>query len=139
MLLWQKKDAVPVCRVAIAGDFLPASGLRLPSGVNWSDLAAGFAAYFSGVDAAIVNLECALEVGARKPAPKYGLGDSFSASPDVLDFPVGLGAGIVGMANNHAYDYGEAGVLQTRQAIVERGLIPLGTGRRLSGNVGICA
>jgi hypothetical protein len=37
----------------------------------------------------------------------------------------------VGIANNHSYDFGEAGVQQTRQAIAQRGMIPLGAGRTL--------
>jgi poly-gamma-glutamate capsule biosynthesis protein CapA/YwtB (metallophosphatase superfamily) len=131
MLLWQKTGAIPECRVAIAGDFLPASGLQLPQGRTWTDIANGFASYFSNVDAAILNLECCLGAENRKPRPKLGLGDSFSASPDVLEFPRTLGTGIVGLANNHIYDYGEEGVTQTKEQILESNLLPLGIGRTL--------
>ena len=132
MLLWRKRDALPVCRVAIAGDFLPASGLQLPHGMGWRDLASTFVACFSSIDVAIVNLEGTLDVGSLKPSVKFGLGDSFSAPPEVLDFPLGLGTKIIGLANNHVYDFGEEGVIQTTRAILEKGLVPLGTGRLLS-------
>jgi poly-gamma-glutamate capsule biosynthesis protein CapA/YwtB (metallophosphatase superfamily) len=132
MLLWQKKDTIPECRVAIAGDFLPASGLQLPEGRTWTDVANGFRSYFSNVDAAILNLECCLGAESRKPRLKLGLGDSFSASADVLAFPKTLGTGVIGLANNHIYDYGEECVIQTKCKILESNLLPLGVGRTLS-------
>lgn len=138
MLLWKKIGVNPVSRVALAGDFLPASGLQLPEGMSWRDLAGGFAPYFSGTDSAIVNLECSLNVGTCKPCVKFGLGDSFSAAPAVLDFPLGLGAKIINMANNHTFDYGEEGVVQTRQSVLERNLVALGTGKSLSEPPDVC-
>jgi poly-gamma-glutamate capsule biosynthesis protein CapA/YwtB (metallophosphatase superfamily) len=132
MILWQKKDTIPDCRIAIAGDFLPASGLRLPEGRSWTDLGSGFAKCFRGADVAILNLECCLDTGSRQPSPKFGLGDSFSASRDVLDFPVAAGVKLIGMANNHVFDFGDGGAAQTRKAILNRSLIPIGIGRTLS-------
>lgn len=132
MLVWQEKESNPVSRVVIAGDFLPASGLQLPQGRNWRDVAAGFARYFAKADVAILNLECCVDVGESRARPKFGLGDSFSVTSEVLEFPLGLGAIIIGMANNHVHDYGEEGLARTRQALLERHLVPLGVGRTLS-------
>lgn len=132
MILSHKKDAVPRARLAIAGDFLPASGLRLPEGKTWGDIARGLASYFADVDAAILNLECCIDTEGHRPRPKLGLGDSFSAPPDVLEFPRVLGAKVVGLANNHIFDYGEECVAQTKREILERNLLPLGTGRTLA-------
>jgi poly-gamma-glutamate capsule biosynthesis protein CapA/YwtB (metallophosphatase superfamily) len=132
MILFRKKDAVPHSRLAIAGDFLPASGLRLPEGRTWGDIAKGLASHFAGVDTAILNLECCIDTEAHQPRPKPGLGDSFSAPSDVLEFPLALGATLIGLANNHIFDYGEECVAQTKRKILHRNLIPLGTGRTLS-------
>ena len=77
MLLWQKEASTPSCKVAIAGDFLPASGLQLPAKQTWSDVAAGFHSYFGSTDVAIMNLECCVDVGNAEVQPKMGLGDSF--------------------------------------------------------------
>lgn len=132
MLVWQEKESNPVSRVVIAGDFLPAPGLQLPEERNWRDVAAGFASYFAEADVAILNLECCVDVGDSKARAKFGLGDSFSAAAEVLEFPLGLGAIIIGLANNHVYDFGEEGLTRTRQALLERHLVPLGVGRSLS-------
>ncbi len=132
MLVWQKEGSSPICRVAIAGDFLPASGLQLPQNRTWHDVASGFLRYFAKTDVAILNLECCVDVGDAEERPKMGLGDSFSAEKEVLDFPANLGAKIVGLANNHIYDFGEEGATRTQQALLGRGLVPLGIGRSLS-------
>jgi poly-gamma-glutamate capsule biosynthesis protein CapA/YwtB (metallophosphatase superfamily) len=132
MLVWQEAQKAPVSRIAIAGDFLPASGLKLPYGRNWKDIAAGLGSCFANTDVGILNLECCVDVGNAKPRRKLGSGDSFSAPPSVLDFPLTLGTRIVGLANNHIYDYGEEGVARTRSAILDRGMIPLGIGKTLS-------
>jgi poly-gamma-glutamate capsule biosynthesis protein CapA/YwtB (metallophosphatase superfamily) len=132
MLVWQREESNPVSRVVIAGDFLPASGLELPQGCSWRDVAAGFARYFRNADVAILNLECCVDVGESKPRTKFGLGDSFSAAADALEFPLGLGTRVVGLANNHVNDYGMEGLARTRQALLERQLVPLGVGRTLS-------
>jgi len=132
MIVWQNSETRPVSRVAIAGDFLPASGLQLPEGKSWADVAAGLARYFARADVGILNLECCVDVGESKPRPKLGLGDSFEAKSDVLTFPLSLGTKIVGMANNHIYDFGEEGLNRTREALERSGLVPLGTGKKLS-------
>ncbi|HUN64181.1 MAG TPA: CapA family protein [Candidatus Sulfotelmatobacter sp.] len=132
MVVWEKKESSPVTHVAIAGDFLPASGLQLPPRRSWRDIAAGLTRPFSKADVAILNLECCIDVGDSKPRTKFGLGDSFAAEPDVLDFPVSLGANLIGMANNHIYDYGEEGLARTRQAVQKRALVPVGIGKTLS-------
>lgn len=132
MILHQKKDATPKCRIAITGDFLPASGLQLPAGRNWTDIGSDLASYFSNVDAAILNLECPLGLGTGKPRLKLGMGDTFSASPDVLEFPAALGIKIIGLANNHLFDYGQDGATETRQRILQQNMVPIGIGKTLS-------
>jgi len=132
MIVWQNGEANPVSSVAIAGDFLPASGLQLPKGKNWTDIATGLGRHFAKVDVGILNLECCVGVGESKPRRKLGLGDSFDASSEVLNFPLTLGTKIIGMANNHVYDFGEEGLNRTREAVQRAGLVALGVGKKLS-------
>ena len=63
MIVWQNSETRAVNRVAIAGDFLPASGLQLPEGKSWADVGAGLARYFARADVGILNLECCVDVG----------------------------------------------------------------------------
>ena len=48
-----------------------------------------------------------------------------------------LGADVVGLANNHIYDYGTEGVERTLAALEARGLQGLGAGRTLSDDAEI--
>jgi poly-gamma-glutamate capsule biosynthesis protein CapA/YwtB (metallophosphatase superfamily) len=132
MLVWEKDHTWPDYRIAIAGDFLPASGLQLPTHLTWDQLASSMREAFNPIDTAILNLECSINVGHCRPRRKLGLGDNFAASPDVLDFPRRLGAKVVGLANNHTCDYGDEGLERTRRAILDAGLIPLGITSSLS-------
>jgi capsule synthesis protein PGA_cap len=132
MLIWEQDHSCSDCRIAIAGDFLPASGLQLPGHLTWKQLALSLARGLNPIDAAILNLECSVNVGDHKPRRKLGLGDTFAADADVLDFPRAFGARIVGLANNHTCDYGNEGLDRTRRAILGTGLVPLGIACSLS-------
>lgn len=131
MLVWQKSESEPVCRVGIAGDFLPAGGLTLPEDRTWSELAEGLAENFRDLDVSIANLECPLGADGFPPRLKMGFGGTFSAPEEALEYLLSLGIRIVGLANNHIYDYGEQGLEQTRPALNARQMIPLGSGRTL--------
>jgi poly-gamma-glutamate capsule biosynthesis protein CapA/YwtB (metallophosphatase superfamily) len=132
MLVWEKEHSSADCRIAIAGDFLPASGLQLPAHLIWDQVASSIRERFNPTDAAILNLECSINVGHCRPRCKLGLGDTFAARPDVLDFPRALGAKVIGLANNHTCDYGEEGLERTRRAVLDAGLVPLGIASSLS-------
>jgi len=131
MLVWEKADVTPSCRVAIAGDFLPAGGLQLPPGKSWKDLANGLKRRFAKADVTILNLECCVNVGDSEAETKLGPGDTFAADLDVLEFFSLPGRNIAGLANNHVSDYGEEGIARTKAALERRGLMSLGVGRTL--------
>jgi poly-gamma-glutamate capsule biosynthesis protein CapA/YwtB (metallophosphatase superfamily) len=131
MLLWQNKNARVAFRIAIAGDYLPAAGLHPPAAHGWTSMAANLSNYFQDVDLSIVNLECPLDVESCAVRPKIGLGDSFAAPSASLEYLPPLRARVVGLANNHIYDYGEEGLQRTKHAVVQHGIIPLGSGRSL--------
>ena len=131
MLLWQRPGIVHSSRIAIAGDFLPAMQLPPDATPDWTKIGSGIANYIGDIDAAALNLECCVDTAEGTPQLKLGLGDTFGAARDVLDFPRALRALVIGVANNHAYDYGQLGLNRTVGAIQSAGLTPIGMARNL--------
>jgi hypothetical protein len=131
MDLWEKKGAVVRFRVALAGDYLPSAGLGEEEKCDWQRESAKLGPYFENIDLAVVNLECPVDVAACAPRPKIGLGENFSAPPQSLEYLSALRVKLVGIANNHIYDYGLQGLHRTREGIKGRGMAALGSGRRL--------
>lgn len=128
MMLWTSGTLSPVCRIGVAGDFLPANGLIPPAGQSWSGMAEPVARYFQDLDFSVVNLECPLNVIDARRRIKASLGGSFCASNEVLDYLQALKIGLVGIANNHIYDYGQEGIASTRKAVQQRSMVPIGAG-----------
>jgi hypothetical protein len=138
MLLWKDPSSSVEARFGIAGDFLPASGLA-PSGTQtWAGMAAPLAATFNELEFAIANLECPLNVGSLPPRIKASLGDSFSAPEVSLDYLRTLKCRVVSLANNHAYDYGPAGISTTHSALDTAGIISLGADASLNEPPEVC-
>jgi hypothetical protein len=113
MLVWKDQHRAAVGRFGIAGDFLPASGLTPASGESWSGQAALVAPLFQDLRFGLVNLECPVGVEGIAPKVKASLGDSFAAQTESLDYLNSLNASVIGIANNHLYDYGGAGAERT--------------------------
>lgn len=131
MILWERDKTQAVCKIGVAGDFLPSGGLVLPEGVTWVEMSQNLGELFNDLDIAFVNLECPVDVHPAKPRIKMGLGDSFAAPAEALDFLPPLRATVVGLANNHIYDYGQQGLERTRQALFSKGITSLGVGKSL--------
>ncbi|MBI3648015.1 MAG: CapA family protein [Actinobacteria bacterium] len=75
-------------------------------------------------DLTIVNLECPA-TDVRDPAPK-----AFTIHCDPRALPAARRAGVdvASQANNHAYDEGPAGLLDSLDAVRAAGLVPVGAG-----------
>jgi poly-gamma-glutamate capsule biosynthesis protein CapA/YwtB (metallophosphatase superfamily) len=132
LVLWESKPHQPsLFKVAVAGDFLPGGELTVPDGSTWESMAGGVAKYFQDVVISIANLEGPLEIRGLLPRPKAGPGQNLGAPEAALDYLQAVNAAVVGLANNHIYDFGPEGVERTRRAILARGMIPLGGGRTL--------
>ena len=79
---------------------------------------------FVKADLTFANLECCIaDCGAPVPK-KY----SFRARPDTASVLARSGIGIVSMANNHAWDFGRAALLQTKRLVEKTGVITVGAG-----------
>jgi capsule synthesis protein PGA_cap len=132
LLLWESARDLPVvARVAIAGDFLPAGNLAFASGCGWREMARVLDFHLDGVATTFLNLECVLGVQGLMARRLDGIGQIVSAPADSIDYLEEIRCNAIGLANNHCYDFGSAGLERTRRAISARGMLPLGAGRSL--------
>ena len=128
--VWQSAQYPEIkTRIAIAGDFLPAGNLAIGAATSWRELAVPLLPHFADVDTTFVNLECALDVDDLQARPLNGIGQIVWANGEVIDYLAAIRCRGVSLANNHAYDFGPAGVQRTRKALLARQLVPLGAGR----------
>lgn len=131
MILWQKDNAEVAFTIGIAGDFLPAPDFKLPDACTWSSISGFITPHFKDVDISVANLECPVDVGNSKARMKMAMGGSFCAPAEALNFLSSVKTEVVGIANNHIYDYGKEGLESTKRAVVTKGMTPIGCGRTL--------
>lgn len=97
------------------GDHLDAGGNPLEQ----------IAPVLSAADLAVVNLETAVGTGG---APQPDKAFTFQAPPAMLPALVDGGVDVVSVANNHALDYGAAGLSETLRRAADAGLHAVGAG-----------
>jgi poly-gamma-glutamate capsule biosynthesis protein CapA/YwtB (metallophosphatase superfamily) len=77
-------------------------------------------------DLAVINLETVVaDAGMIHPRKPYTL----RSEPGILDALVDSGVGLVGLANNHVYDYTDDGLTRMLELVDEVGLPRVGAGR----------
>jgi hypothetical protein len=144
LVLWASPpDRTIAARIGIAGDFLPAGKLTFSNHFStrrsphcspddaWREMAARLAPHFEDAAISVANLEAALDSSDLPARPLYGLGDIVSAPSACLEYLESIHASILGIANNHIYDFGAEGIARTREAISAREMVALGAGRDL--------
>src|SRR5262245_20321921 len=109
MLVWKDGCRASAYRFGIAGDFLPAAGLSPMGDETWSERAKPIVPLFQDLAFTVLNLECPVDIEGIAPRVKASLGDSFAARIESLGYISGLGVSVVGIANNHLYDFGRTG------------------------------
>ena len=85
-------------------------------------------------DAAFTNLETTVR-GWDEGSPaisRMGRGTFMTTEPHLLDDLKWMGINLVSCANNHAFEYGEEGILATVRHLDEKGFAHAGTGRNLA-------
>lgn len=118
-----------------------ASGLRIallgqaliehaPSAAEWPGRA-GVVGVLDRADAVFTNLETVIQ-GPRAGAPTRDLLTLHAAGPDILETLQGTGVNLLTTANNHAFDLGSGGILDTLDAIEAAGLRTTGSGQDLA-------
>ncbi|MBI4529269.1 MAG: CapA family protein [Deltaproteobacteria bacterium] len=82
-------------------------------------------------DAAFTNLETTVH-SPDEGTPGITQGTFMTTAPSLLDEFKWIGINIVSSANNHAFDYGEGGILATIKHLDEAGLAHAGSGRNMA-------
>ena len=84
-----------------------------------------------GADAAFANLEGTVHTWGEG-TPGITQGTFMTTDPKLLEDLKWFGINLVSCANNHAFDYGEGGVLANIRHLDEAGMIHAGTGKNLA-------
>ena len=84
-----------------------------------------------GADAAFANLEGTVHTW-DEGTPGITQGTFMTTEPRLLEDLKWLGINMVSCANNHAFDYGEDGVLANIRHLDDAGIVHAGTGRNLA-------
>lgn len=83
----------------------------------------------NNVDIMVVNNEFPYtNRGERKPDKQY----TFRADTSTVSYLDQMGADVAILANNHVYDYGETGLLDTLDTLENAGICPVGAGRNIA-------
>jgi poly-gamma-glutamate synthesis protein (capsule biosynthesis protein) len=91
---------------------------------------ATLARQLAGADICFTNLETVIQ-GARAGAPTRETLTLHTAEPAVLDALKSVNVNLLATANNHAFDLGSGGILDTVEAIERSGLVSAGSGHDL--------
>lgn len=81
--------------------------------------------YFRTADVAFVNFEGTLTERGAQATKKF----TFRARPELVNVLVDGGIDVVSFSNNHAWDYGDQGLLDTIHHLSEAGIQQAGAGR----------
>ena len=101
-----------------------------PTPAEWPGRA-GVVGLLEGADAVFTNLETVIR-GPRAGAPTRELLTLHASGPEILETLKGAGIGLLTTANNHAFDLGGGGILDTLDAIEAAGLRTTGSGADLT-------
>ncbi len=116
-------------RVLFLGDFAPADAAAALIAEQGYDLGYQFARtrrLLARHDAVVANLESPLTTSDQPwPLPRKWL---YQADPDLVPEIGRAGINVVGLANNHVYDYGRQGLADTLRYLDRGGIRHLGAG-----------
>jgi poly-gamma-glutamate synthesis protein (capsule biosynthesis protein) len=90
-----------------------------------STMLAGVKPVIDGADLTVVNLETAIAVGGDQATKDI----TYEAPPSAFDALVANGVDVIGMANDHALDYGQSGLTQTLAAAKAKSVHLIGVGK----------
>jgi poly-gamma-glutamate capsule biosynthesis protein CapA/YwtB (metallophosphatase superfamily) len=113
--------------IALGGDFM----LTRPIAIYDEPEFLAVARAFRDCDAGFVNLETVVRRW-DEGTPGITRGTYMTTAPDLLADLKWFGINMVGCANNHAFDYGEGGLLATMAHLDAAGIVRAGIGRNLA-------
>lgn len=125
-------DASDTLRVTFTGDVLLDRGVRQAIERHHGDASCLFSpsvdSVFARSQLVVANLECPITT-IKSPAVKNFV---FRAEPQWLSVLRAHGITHLNLANNHSIDQGRGGLLDTRDNILNAGMVPIGAGRCLA-------
>lgn len=98
-------------------------GVSIENGVSEAMLA-----QLQGADVLVVNNEFPF---TERGTPTEGKTYTFRADRDAVSYLQDMGVDVAVLANNHIYDFGEAGLLDTLDTLSKAGIPTVGAGRNL--------
>lgn len=107
-----------------AGDVMMGRGVARMVADDPEGLFAGISAVVSRADLALANLESPLTASPLVGRPPFDL----RADPGSAVLLANAGFDFLSLANNHAWDSGDAGASDSIASVAEAGMIPLGVG-----------
>ncbi len=118
-----------------AGDFSMADNVATTSYMNRREngliecFSEDLLSEMTAADLMVVNNEfCYTSRGTAIPGKAY----TFRGNPSYVSYLSEIGVDLVSLANNHVYDYGEIGLLDTLDTLSDAGMPYVGAGRNLS-------
>lgn len=131
-MYWPDSANEPVVRLVAGGDVMLGRGVKqaiLRHGPHYP--LAPVADLMRGADVALINLECALTASSTRwqGAPKAFY---FGGPPSAIETLTSAGVDLVSLANNHALDFGVAGLRDTLRALHGHGIHAAGAGGNLA-------
>ena len=115
-------------KIFVSGDFCP-SGSTEPLSIQKVESVFGdVLSFIRESDLSITNLECPLTLSCDAIEK---IGPNLKANPNTAAFLKNAGFGLVTLANNHIYDYGQVGIRDTLDALQQAELSYVGAGLTL--------
>lgn len=114
-------------KILIAGDFCPRDRVaHLFEKGDFASVLSDVKGVISEADYSIVNFECSVTKGGEKPIEK--LGPNLQCSEKGMEAVKWAGFDCVTLANNHFYDFGDEGVVNTIEVCKKYGIDTVGGG-----------
>ena len=110
--------------IAFGGDVHFAPPLDSTLARSPLDMLEGVRTALESADLSIVNLETAIGISGERQSKSF----TFQAPPAAFEPLLSAGVDVIGMANNHALDYGQPGLTETLDAIAARSAPVIGIG-----------
>ena len=115
--------------ITFAGDILMDPGYSAGAALTQRGAEGSFdeeaLALMRGADLFVVNNEFAWTAGGTAVSKEY----NFRADPKHVHILTDMGADLVTLGNNHTYDYGEEGLLDTLNTLDQEGIPYIGAGK----------
>ena len=126
-----KEDEVTLCftgDVLFDDEYAIMANLKNRGGAITDGISTDLLEQMQEADILVVNNEFPY---TKRGVPTEGKTYTFRAEPDTVSYLKDMGADVAIIANNHVYDFGEQGLLDTLDTLDEAGVCRIGAGRNL--------